>query len=483
MSQATTQREPSASSNSRTAAAPWWTLLALALGTATAIVAQTLVLPVLPAIADAFDISSTDALWVLTVNLMAATVFSPLLGRLGDAFGRKKVMVGALVAVAVGSLVCAVAGEFWLLLIGRVLQGTAFGVIALAISIVRDSFPPERVSLGIALLSAIMGIGGGAGLVLAGLLAEVGSFELIFWTSLGLATLGAVLVTVTAQESPRSAERHIDVPGAITLAGWLTCLLLAIDRGPQWGWAAPVVVSLFGAAAILLVVWIFVELRVRVPLVDMQVFRKPVVLGTNVTGMLIGLGMFGAFALINQFLQTPERVGYGFSADALETGLILLPMTLGTLIAAPLASLLINRIGPKPPMIVGALLAAAAFGALAIWNSEQWQFLLALSVMGLGIGQAMAAMPAALNLGVPRSQTGIANGMNSTLRELGSSTGSAFAGAVLATEVIPGTPIPTLDTFELAFALSAGACVIAAIAAMLIPQPCTGVEESATEES
>lgn len=451
-------------------AKPWLALAALALGAAAAIISQTLVLPVLPELAREFDVTQTDAIWVMTVNLLAATVFSPLVGRLGDAWGRKRILLAALCAVLAGSVLAAVASEFWLVLAGRALQGTAFGVIALAISIVRDTFPKERVSLGIALISAIMGIGGGAGLVISGLLAEAGDFQLIFWFSAGMAAVGIAGVLAIVPESEGGGDRSLDIPGMLLLGGWLTCLVLAVDRGHEWGWDSGEIIGLFVGAAVLLAAWVVVEYRVRVPMVDMKVFVRPVVLGTNITGLLIGLGMFGAFTLINQFVQTPQRFGYGFSADALEAGLTLLPMTAGTLVAAPLTSMLITRIGPKVPMVSGGLVAALSFGMLAIWNTEQWHFLVAMGVLGLGIGLAMAAMPQMLNLGVPHSQTGIANGMNSTLRELGSSAGSAMAAAMLSGELIPRTPVPTLNAFETAFVVSAALALVATVAAVLIPQ-------------
>jgi MFS family permease len=197
--------------------------------------------------------------------------------------------------------------------------------------------------------------------------------------------------------------------------------------------------------------------------------RKPVVLGTNLTAFLTGVGMYGAFVLVIQFVQTPSRFGYGFGSDALGAGLTLLPLTAGTLIAAFAVSALIKRIGPKWPMVLGTIVATATFVFLLVFHTEHWHFYAATGLLGLGLGLAMGAMPTLLNSGVTPEQTSVANSVNQTLRSVGGSIGTAVATAILAANTMPGLPLPTVDGYTMSFAVSGGICVLAILAALIVP--------------
>jgi hypothetical protein len=214
---------------------------------------------------------------------------------------------------------------------------------------------------------------------------------------------------------------------------------------------------------------VFIEQRVRQPLVDISMMRRPVVLGTNLTALLTGAGMFGAFILVLQYVQTPSRFGYGFDSDALGAGVTLLPMTAGTLVAAGAVSVLIRRIGPKWPLVFGTVVATVTFGFMLAWHTEHWQFFVATALLGLGLGLAFGAMPTLLNTGIEPEKTSIANSVNQTLRSVGGSIGTAIATAILAADLIPGTPLPTPDSYDTAFAVAGGICVLAIVAALIVP--------------
>jgi MFS family permease len=449
---------------------PMAVLLVLALSTFAVTVMQTMVIPILSELARSLQISMTDASWVLTVSQLSAAVFTPLLGSLGDALGRKRVLLATLGLVTIGSVLVAVSDALAVVLVGRVLQGMGFAAMPLAIGIVRSIFPPERLPSGIALLSAITGIGAGAGLLFSGLLNEAGvSAHGMFWISGGITLLGLVGAATLIRITERARPFTVDVGGLLTLSGGLVALLLGINRGPHWGWGSGGVIGLFVGAVVLLVGWVFIEQRVRQPLVDIAVMRRPVVLGTNLTALLTGAGMFGAFILVLQYVQTPSRVGYGFDSDALGAGVTLLPMTAGTLIAAAAVSVLIRRVGPKWPLVFGTVVATLTFGFMLAWHTEHWQFFFATALLGLGLGLAMGAMPTLLNTAVDREQTSIANSVNQTLRSVGGSIGTAIATAILAADLIPGTPLPTPDAYNVAFAVAGGICVLAVVAALVVP--------------
>ena len=449
---------------------PWTLLLILAFSTFTIVVMQTMVMPIMAGQAESLGVSMADVSWVVTVNLLAAAVFTPFLGSLGDSLGRKRVLVITLAFVTVGSVLVAAAPSFALVLAGRALQGMGFAAMPLAIGIVRAVFPPERVPSGLSLLSALTGIGAGAGLLIAGLLAKAGVTPRGMFSIAAAATAVSLLGVATLIRLPeRSSGIHIDVWGMLTLGGGLACLVLAINRGPRWGWSSVAVPSLIAAGLVLLMACYFIEQRVRRPLLDLTMMRTPVVLGTNLTAFLVGVGMYGAFIVVIQFVQTPSRFGYGFDADALGAGLTLLPLTSGTLIASTAVSVLIRRLGPKWPLCIGTIVATATFGFLLLFHTEHWHFFVATGLLGLGLGLAMGAMPTLLNSGVEPGRTSVANSINQTLRSVGGSIGTAVATAILAAGTIPGTPVPGVRAYSTSFAVSAVLCLIAVVAAFAVP--------------
>lgn len=468
----------------RSGTAPTAVLLVLALSTFAIVVMQSLVMPILPNLAKSLDVSMADVSWVVTVNLLSAAVFTPFLGSLGDALGRKRVLMITLALTTAGSVLAAVSTTLPLVLVGRALQGMGFAAMPLAIGIVRSIFPPERVPSSLALLSALTGIGAGAGLLISGALVKAGmTAHGMFWISAAATAIGLLGVIVLIRLPERAKGFHVDVWGLLTLSGGLVCIVLGINRGPSWGWGSATVLGLFAGGLVLLVACYFVELRVRKPLIDMSVMRKPVVLGTNLTAFLTGAGMYGAFVLIIQFVQTPSRFGYGFGSDALGAGLTLLPLTAGTLVAAAAVSVLIKRIGPKWPMVIGTVVATATFVFLLVLHTEHWHFYVATGLLGLGLGLAMGAMPTLLNSGVAPEQTSVANSVNQTLRSVGGSIGTAVATAVLAANTMPGLPLPTMDGYTTSFAVSGAICVLAIIAALIVPYRHRAKTESAARST
>lgn len=449
---------------------PTAVLLVLALSTFAIVVMQSLVMPILPNLAASLNVSMGDVSWVVTVNLLSAAVFTPILGSLGDALGRKRVLMFTLALVTLGSVLAASSHVFALVLAGRALQGMGFAAMPLAIGIVRSIFPPAKVPGSIALLSALTGIGAGAGLLVSGLLVKVDvTAQGMFWISAAATAVGLLGVATLVRLPEKATKFTVDIWGALTLSAGLVCIVLGINRGPSWGWDSGSVLGLFAGGLVLLAVWVFVETKVREPLVDMKMMRNPVVLGTNLTAFLAGAGMFGAMVLILQYVQTPSQFGYGFGADALGAGLTLAPLTAGTLTAAVLVSMLIRRVGPKWPLALGMVVATGTFTFLVAFHAEHWQFYVATGLLGLGLGLAMGSMPALLNTAVTPEKTSVANSVNSTLRSVGGSIGTAIATAILAANTIPNTPLPTVDAYVNAFWVAGGICVLAVVAAVIVP--------------
>jgi EmrB/QacA subfamily drug resistance transporter len=446
------------------------TLAVLATAALSYALLQTMVAPALPAIQREFDASTTAVTWVLTIYLLTASIATPILGRLGDMFGKERVLVAVLLTLGAGTLISALSSSLAVLIAGRAVQGAGGAVFPLAFGIIRDEFPRERVGTGIGLISATFGIGGGAGLVLSGLIVDHLDYTWIFWLSL-VVIAGAVVAThLFVPESPVKTPARIDWGGAALMSGGLAALLLAVSEGNDWGWGSARVLGLLAAATLLLLVWGRYELRVVQPMVDMRMMRLRGVWTTNLAAMLVGFGMFGSFLLVPQLVELPESTGFGFGASVTQAGLFLLPSAGVMLVAGPGAGWLAGRFGARTPMLLGVLLAAVAFLQLAALHDSRWHIYLSSVILGAGIGLAFAAMATLIVEAVSQTQTGVATGVNTIMRTIGGALGAQIAASIVGAHVA-ADGLPAESGFVEAFLVSAGALLLAFAAALLIPRP------------
>jgi len=447
---------------------PTVVLAVLAMGAMSYALLQSLVVPALPAIQQDLHTSATGVAWVMTAYLLSASVATPIAGRLGDMFGKRRTLIVVLSMLALGTLVSALATSITVLIVGRAVQGLGGAVFPLAYGVIRDEFPPGRVAMGIALMSAILGIGGGAGIVLAGPILDGLGYHWLFWIPL-VPILAAIAATaLVIRESPVRVPGRINIVGGLLLGGWLVCLLLAFSYAADWGWGSARFLGLLALAAILLAAWVRQESRAREPLVDMRMMQLRGVWTTNTAALLTGFGMLGAFVLVPQLVELPESTGFGFGGSVTEAGLFLLPATLAMLIVGPLAARLAERTGSRLNLIVGMAVMAVAFVILGLAHSSGWEILLAMTVVGTGIGFAFAALANLVVEAVPPGQTGVATGMNQVMRSIGSSLGGQITASVIAAQVAVGG-LPLESGFTLAFLICAGAMTLGVTAGLLVP--------------
>jgi EmrB/QacA subfamily drug resistance transporter len=431
---------------------------------------QTMVAPALPQIQDDLGTSTTTVTFVLTAYLLTASVATPIIGRLGDMFGKERMLLATLIAFAVGSFVCAISHTIGLLIIGRAIQGAAGAVFPLAFGIIRDEFPPERVATGIGLISATFGIGGGAGLVLSGVIVDHLAWEWIFWLSLVFVVIAIVATHLFVPESPIKSPAKIDWTGAAGLSFGLAALLIGVSQGPDWGWTDPRVIGLFVAAAVIFVLWRRWELAAAQPLVDMRMMAERGVLTTNLTGLLVGFGMFGSFIIVPRFVQVdPAQSGFGFDASVTEAGIFLLPSAFVMLFAGPISGMLGTRRGSKLPLLLGTAVCTLSFVFLTVAHSERWEIYAATTLMGVGIGLAFAAMANLIVEAVDRTKTSVATAMNTIMRTIGGSLGGQITATLVAGHVL-ANGAPAESGFTLAFAISAAGVAAAFFAALAIPK-------------
>ena len=443
-------------------------VLFLSLGGLAFAVLQSLVAPALPAIAKDLHSSISDVSWVLTAYLLAASVLTPILGRLGDMVGKRRVLLITLFVLAAGTLLAALATTLPVLVGARVLQGAAGGILPLSIGIVRDELPRERVGVTVGILSAIFGIGGGLGIVLAGPIVDHLSWEWLFWFPLVLVVIALAGTAFGVPESPVRAPGRLDLVGGAILSASLVSLLLAISKGGEWGWGETKTLSLLIAGVVGLVVFALVELRVREPLIDMRLMARRGVWATNVVGLIFGFVMFGMFLLIPTLIELPAATGYGFGKTVTQAGLFLLPAVVGMFIFSLVSGLLDRRLGPKVPLFLGAIAASAAFIVPAISHGTTLDLLISCFVAGAGLGLALAAMSNAIIESVPKTHTGEATGVNTIVRTIGGSIGVAVIAAVFSSNSTP-QGLPLDQAFTTGFWVCAGVGVLAIVAALAIP--------------
>ncbi|MEV4969756.1 MFS transporter [Streptomyces scopuliridis] len=456
----------------------------LALAGTTAAVMQTLVTPLIAELPRILHTTPSNATWVITTTLLVAAVCVPVVGRLGDLVGKRRMLLACSVPLIAGSVVCALSSSVIPMIIGRGLQGMGMGMVPLGIALLRDVVPTEKLSSSIALVSASMGIGGGLGLPIAAAVAQYANWRVLFWGSAVLATVIAALIWFLIPSVPAAAKgQRFDAPGALGLGAGLVCLLLAISKGADWGWGSGTTLGLFAAAVVLLPAWGAWELRTADPLVDLRTTARPRVLLTNIASVFVGFAMYAGMLVMPQLLQFPEATGYGLGQSILASGLWMAPGGVMMMIVSPLGGKLTNACGPKVTLLSGVLVIAGGYGLSLALMGSAWGIMLAIMVINSGVGLAYGSMPALIMSSVPLSETAAANSFNTLMRSLGTSVGAAVIGLVLSqmTTSIGGQSITSESGFRTGLLIGCGIAVVSAAIAAVIPAVrhiATGLEKS-----
>jgi len=445
------------------------TLLILGLAALSFALAQTTLIPALAELAIEFDTNASGVAWILTGYLIAAAVFTPIFGRLGDIFGKRRMLVIALMIFAAGSAVSALGSSVQTIVIGRILQGVGGGIFPLCFGIIRDEFPKERVAASIGLISATAGIGGGLGLILGGLILDNASYHWIFWMGAGMALIAAISAHFLVPESPNRTPAKVDYRGAAVLAVGLTLPMYAISQANEWGWTSGKTIGLSLIGVLILTFWVWLERRTEDPLAEVKLMASPPILMTNIATLFIGFGMFGSFVLIPQLVEAPVSTGYGFGYSATQAGLVMLPAALMMLVAGPVSGNMGTRLGNKFPLALGGALAGIGLLGMGFMHESVLPIILWNIVSSMGVGLAFAAMPNLIMESVPMSRTGEATGFNALIRSVGSSLGSQVVASILTASIVAGAVLPTDTAFQTAFFAAAGVSILAGIMALLIP--------------
>ena len=432
----------------------------------------TLVVPLQAELPALLDASREDTSWIVTITLLVAAVATPISGRLGDMYGKRRVVIVLLGILILGSVIAAFSATVVGIIIGRGLQGMSMGVVPLGIAIMRDVLPPKRLGTAVALMSATMGVGGAIGMPLAAYVAQNADFHALFWLAAGLGAVGIVLVLIAVPGDVLRFPGRLDIVGALGLALGITGLLLMLSRGSEWGWTSPLTLGCGIGGVIVLLLWGWYQLRTKDPLLDLRVAARPAVLFTNVASLCMGFALFSSNVTFPQMLELPVESGSGFGLSMVSAAFVIMTAGLVMMLVSPLSGWLERTIGGRRLFTAGTTAIVLAYGFILLWSTEVWHVLVANLLIGVGIGFTFAAMPMIIMRSVPSAETGASNGLNALFRSVGTPTASAVMGGVLAAMSIEfeGAVVPTRQAFEVCFWLALVVGVIALGLSLLIPK-------------
>jgi EmrB/QacA subfamily drug resistance transporter len=444
----------------------------LCLGSLSGSLMQSLVIPIQSELPRLLGTDPGSASWAVTATLLAAAVTMPVSGRLADIYGKKKVLVASAAILVVGSAIAALSSTLAPFLVGRALQGVAMGYIPVAISMVREVAPPEKRAGAVAAVSATLGVGGALGLPLSAWIAEDYSWHGLFWLS---TVLAAVIVVSTAIVVPGIHDEHparIDLVGVLGLAVGLSAVLIGVSKGSEWGWTSGRTVGGIVGGLVVLGAWAVYELRHHDPLVDLRTTARRPVLFTNLAAVLIGFGMMAQAIVVPQLLEMPESTGYGLGQSILHAGLWMAPGGLMMMAFAPVSSRLINSVGARITLAVGAGVISAGYVVALALMSAPWQLMVASLVASAGVGIGYAAMPTLILDNVPLHEAGSGVGVNALMRSVGTTVAGAVMAAILTSDTtrLGGVEIPAEGAFRLCFLVGAAAALAGALVALLVPR-------------
>lgn len=451
---------------------PMLTVVALCFGGLMAALTQTMVIPIQGELPRLLGATATNTAWVVTITLLCGAITMPISGRLADMVGKQRVLIASTVILLVGSIVSALSDTLLPMLVGRGLQGLAMGFIPVGIALLRQIVPPHLASTAVAAMSATLGVGGAIGLPLSAYIVQAGDWHLLFWISAVVAALVLVGVVVLVPHIHDAAPGRFDVPGAVGIALGLSLLLVGISKASSWGWGSGRTVGFVAGGLVVLVAWGMFELRTREPLVDLRSTARLPVLLTNLAAVAVGMGMMAQAIVVPQLLQLPDALDYGLGQSILEAGLWMAPGGLMMLLFAPVSSRLLDTIGAKTTLMIGASILGVGYVAAFFLMAAPWQLMVATIVISIGVGIGYAAMPTLVLDASPAREAGSAVGVNTLMRSLGTTIAAALMGTLLtsSTNQLGGVRVPTEGAFQVCFLIGAVAAFVGVAITAAIPR-------------
>jgi MFS family permease len=408
---------------------------------------EIMLVPALPNMVRDFPQQAGWIPWVLSIYMLVGAVVTPLVGRLGDMHGKKRVLIAVMVLYVIallgGGFSIAIsealfgAPSIFVLLFFRALQGVGMGMFTLAFGIVRDTFPPAKVPMAIGIISSMFAVGVSIGLIGGGWITSVGRWNDAFY----VVTVPFIALTIASayliKEPAVSAKGSLDVPGAFLLGSGVFLFLLSLVQGEEQGWSSSGFIIPIVLSVVLLAAFVVVERKVKEPIMRPSLFRSKGIIGANVAALFVGITMFMVFQTLPFFLMTPQFAGGLFGLeDTLQVGIYMLPNAIATLIFSGIGGMQARRTGAFKVLITGMGIMAVGFVSLIFLHSSFIELALSQTILGAGTALCMVSLINVVVESCPKSEFGVASGMNTLFRIIGGSVGPVLATAILATNTV-----------------------------------------------
>ncbi|MFB4298722.1 MFS transporter [Actinomadura sp. NTSP31] len=399
----------------------------------------------IPTFMKVFSADAATVGWSTTIYLLVGAASAATSGRLGDIFGRTRVLIAVLAVAALGSLISVLAGGLWLVVVGRGVQGMAAGALPLSFGLVRELLPERRVPLAMSLLGGVVPVCTGAGALLAGLLIDHSGWRAMFLVATVLGAAATVIAVFGLPRTPGITPRPtIDVVGGVLLAPAAGGVLFGATQGRTWGWDDPRVIAAFVLGVAAFLVWAWWERRVPEPMVDLRLFAARKVRLTTAATVMVGLGPMGAIAILSQMvLQLPEKAPVGLGLSPTRSGWLLLVVAVFGYGGAAVSGRIAQAVGARWPLVIGTCTYAAGIVLWIFLAKSVAGTLLCLTLTGIATGFAATALPVLIVEGVPAEHTGEATGINRVTQNIAVACGLALTSVILAASTVPGTELPT----------------------------------------
>ena len=449
----------------------WWTLGAVAFGLFMIMLDNTIVNVALPSIQRDLGIGISELEWVVNGYALTFAVLMLTGGKLADLLGRRLIFIFGLAIFTGASLACGLAPTAGFLIGARVVQGVGAALMnPSTLSIITATFPPRQRGMAIGIWAGVSALALAIGPLLGGVITQHISWSWIFFINVPVGVLGIVVARFVIEESrDTSAEQRLDLPGLLTSAIALFALTYALIEANSYGWTSARILALFAVAAVGLAAFVALELRQRVPMLDLSLFRNSTFAGANTVMLLVALAMFGVFFYVSLYMQNVLRY------SPTQAGATFLPMTLCIVFLAPIAGRITDRLGAR--WLIGAGMTLVA-GSLVIFaqldqHSTFWNIFPGLLIGGAGMAMSMAPTTATAMQAVAVDKAGVGSAVLNSMRQVGGSLGIAVMGAIVAAYVhVPRTDpraIPQfVDGFQRALIVAAIIAFSAAIVAVAL---------------
>jgi EmrB/QacA subfamily drug resistance transporter len=447
----------------------WWTLGAVAFGLFMIMLDNTVVFVALSAIQTDLHISTSELEWVVNGYALTFAVLMLTGGKLADLFGRRRIFIVGLAIFTASSLACGLATGASMLIGARVIQGVGSALMNPAtLSIITATFPPRQRGMAIGIWVGVSAMALAIGPLVGGVLTEQINWSWIFFINVPVGILGIVVARLVIDESrDESEQQRLDLPGLLSSGVGLFALTYGLIESNNYGWTSGRILGSFAVAAAALVLFVVLEHRQRVPMLDLSLFRDSTFSGANTTMLLVALAMFGVFFFNSLYLGTILHY------SPIQTGATFLPMTLLIVLIAPIAGKFSDRIGSRWLMGAGLVSLSAsllAFSRLGL-DSSFWEILPGLLLGGVGMSLAMTPTTAAAMGSVPVDKAGVGSAVLNSMRQVGGSLGIALMGAIVASsiDVPPTSPLAAaqfVDGYQNALHVAAAIALVGAVVAV-----------------